>query len=154
MRERIRERLELVTKAVERHATIGNATVGDITRDVGGALAELISSQSEWHLLFIEFWARAVRDPELRDEFARERRSARGVIASLLQEQAADANVELPAPAEQLAVAVLALANGIAIEQLADPDGVDPSTFGVIVGLLLEGLTIPAATERSERPLA
>ena len=58
MRERIRERLELVTKAVERQAT-----VRDITRDAASALAELISSQAEWHLLFIEFWARAVRDP-------------------------------------------------------------------------------------------
>jgi AcrR family transcriptional regulator len=138
MRERIRERLELVTKAVERQAT-----VRDIARDAGGALAELISSQAEWHLLFIEFWARAVRDPDLRDEFARERRSTRALIASLLQEQAAQANVELPAPAEQLAVAVLALANGIAIEHLADPDTVDASTFGVILGLLLDRLTIP-----------
>jgi AcrR family transcriptional regulator len=137
MRERIRERLELVTKAVERQAT-----VRDITRDAASALAELISSQAEWHLLFIEFWARAVRDPDLRDEFARERRSARELIASLLQEQAAAANVELPAPAEQLAIAVLALANGIAIEHLADPDTVDASTFGVILGLLLDGLTI------------
>src|ERR1700689_292354 len=51
MRERIRERLELVNKAVERQAT-----VRDITRDAGSALAELISSQAEWHLLFIEFW--------------------------------------------------------------------------------------------------
>jgi hypothetical protein len=106
-------------------------------------LAELMSSQAEWHLLFIEFWAHAVRDPALRQEFARERRSARGLIASLLQEQAARAGVELPAPAEQLAVGVLALANGIAIEHLADPDTVDPSTFGVMLGLLLEGLTIP-----------
>jgi AcrR family transcriptional regulator len=143
MRERIRERLELVTKAVERQAT-----VRDITRDAGSALAELISSQAEWHLLFIEFWARAVRDPDLRNEFARERRAARGLIASLLQEQAAEANVELPAPAEQLAVAVLALANGIAIEHLADPDTVDASTFGVILGLLLDGLTIPGTRDR------
>ena len=74
---------------------------------------------------------------------ARERRSARGLIASLLQEQATAANVELPAPAEQLAIAVLALANGIAIEHLADPDTVDASTFGVILGLLLDGLTVP-----------
>jgi AcrR family transcriptional regulator len=145
MRERIRERVELVTKAVERQAT-----VRDITRDAGSALAELISSQAEWHLLFIEFWARAVRDPDLRDEFARERRSARGLIASLLQEQATEASVELPAPAEQLAVAALALANGIAIEHLADPDTVDTSTFGVILGLLLDGLTIPGTRRPPE----
>ena len=143
MRERIRERVELVTRAAR-----DQASVQDITRDAAGGLAALISSQAEWHLLFIEFWARAVRDPDLRNEFARERRSARGLIASLLQEQAAEANVELPAPAEQLAVAVLALANGIAIEHLADPDTVDASTFGVILGLLLDGLTSPARGDR------
>src|SRR5271165_4197335 len=142
MRERIGERLELVAEAVERQAS-----VGDIARDAGGALAELISSQAGWHLLFIEFWARAVRDPRLGREFARERRSARELIARVLKERAAEANADLPAPAEQLAVAVLALSNGIAIEHLADPDAVEPSTFGVILGLLLDGVAVPSASE-------
>jgi hypothetical protein len=39
---------------------------------------------------------------------------------------------------------VLALSNGIAIEHLADPDTVDPSTFGVALGLLLDRLLVPA----------
>jgi AcrR family transcriptional regulator len=139
MRERIGERLALVAEAVERQRT-----VGDITRDAGSGLAQLMSSQSNWHLLFIEFWARAVRDPGLRDEFARERRSARKLITQFLEERAVEADVNLPAPAEQLAVAVLALSNGIAIEHLADPDTVDPSIFGVTLSLLLDGLLTPA----------
>jgi AcrR family transcriptional regulator len=139
MRERIDERLDLVSEAAELQAT-----PGDIAREAGSALAELISSQADWHLLFIEFWARAVRDPDRRKEFARERRSARRLIARVLQERAAEANVDLPAPAEQLAVAVLALSNGIAIEHLADPEAVDASTFGVILRLLLDGLVIPS----------
>jgi AcrR family transcriptional regulator len=139
MRERIGERLALVAEAVERQRT-----VGDITRDAGSGLAQLMSSQSDWHLLFIEFWARAVRDPGLRDEFARERRSARKLITQFLEERAVEADVNLPAPAEQLAVAVLALSNGIAIEHLADPDTVDPSIFGVTLSLLLDGLLTPA----------
>jgi len=142
MRERIGERLELVAEAAERQST-----VEDVTRDAGGALAKLISSQADWQLLFIEFWARAVRDPDLREEFARERRSARGLIARVLEERAAEAKINLPAPAEQLAVAVLALSNGVAIEHLADPDTVDASTFGVILGLLLDGLLIPSAPD-------
>jgi len=142
MRERIGERLELVAEAAERQAT-----VEDITRDAGGALAKLISSQADWQLLFIEFWARAVRDPDLREEFARERRSARGLIARVLEERAAEAKIDLPAPAEQLAVGVLALSNGVAIEHLADPDAVDASIFGVILGLLLDGLLIPSAPD-------
>jgi len=139
MRERIDERLALVTEAVERQAT-----VREITRDAGSGLAQLMSSQRDWHLLFIEFWARAVRDPELHDELARERRSVRGLIAQFLETRAAEAEINLPAPAEQLAVAVLALSNGIAIEHLADPDTVDPSIFGVTLGLLLDSLLTPA----------
>ena len=141
MRERIDERLALVKEAVERQGTIG-----DITRDAGSGLAQLMSSQRDWHLLFIEFWARAVRDPTLHDEFVYERRFVRGVIAQFLEAQAEQAGINLPAPADQLAVAVLALSNGIAIEHLADPDTVDPSTFGVILGLLLDKLLTPAAS--------
>jgi AcrR family transcriptional regulator len=139
MRERIDERLALATGAVERQAT-----VSDMTRDAGSGLAQLMSSQRDWHLLFIEFWARAVRDPVLHDEFVHERRSVRGLIARFLEAQAEQAEVDLPAPADQLAVVVLALSNGIAIEHLADPDTVDPSTFGVALGLLLDRLLVPA----------
>lgn len=138
MRDRIGERLELVAEAVDRQATLQ-----DIASDAGGGLVELISSQADWHLLFIEFWARAVRDPSLREEFARQRRSARWQIARFLEQHADQIGVDLPAPADQLAITVLALSNGIAIEQLADPDTVDPSIFGVVLGLLLDGLDVP-----------
>ncbi len=138
MRDRIDERLALVAAAVDRQTTLQDAT-----RDAGAGLAELIFSQADWHLLFIEFWARAVRDPSLRKEFARQRRAARELIAGFIEQQAAQLGTELPAPADQLAVAVLALSNGIAIEQLADPDTVDPSIFGTTLGLLLNRLGIP-----------
>jgi AcrR family transcriptional regulator len=138
MRERIDERLALVTEAVER-----DATVREIASDASSGMAQLMSSQRDWHLLFIEFWARAVRDPDLHDEFARERRSVRALIAQFLEARAADAGVDLPVSAEQLAVVVLALSNGIAIEHLADPDTVDPSIFGVALNLLLDRLLVP-----------
>lgn len=144
MRERIGERLAMVSEAVESEAT-GDA----ITREAGAGLGEMIFSQTDWHLLFIEFWARAVRDPELREEFARQRRSARELIAGFLQQQADQLGIELPMPPDQLAVAVLALSNGIAIEQLADPDTVDPSIFGSILGLLLKGLRAKGSTGAS-----
>jgi AcrR family transcriptional regulator len=145
MRERIDERLALVTEAVER-----DATVREIASDASSGMAQLMSSQRDWHLLFIEFWARAVRDPDLHDELARERRSVRALIAQFLEARAAEAGVDLPAPAEQLAVVVLALSNGIAIEHLADPDTVDPSIFGVALNLLLDRLLMPAAAPSSQ----
>lgn len=145
MDERIGERLALVAGAVDRQST-----VSEITRDAADRVVELMGSQHDWHLLFIEFWARAVRDPALHEEFARHRRAARGVIARFLERQAAQAKVELPAAADQLAVAVLALSNGIAIEHLADPETVDPGTFATILGLLLGGLGSPAEPSVAE----
>jgi AcrR family transcriptional regulator len=135
MAERIGERLALVAEAIDRQSTPET-----MTSDAGSQLVGLISSQADWHLLFIEFWARAVRDPSLREDFARHRRAAREVIARFLEQQAAEVGVDLPAPADQLAVAVLALSNGIAIEHLADPENIDPLIFGVILSLLLQGL--------------
>jgi AcrR family transcriptional regulator len=140
MAERIDQRLALVAAAVDRQST-----PEAMTSDAGSELVGLISSQADWHLLFIEFWARAVRDPSRKEELARHRRAAREVIGSFLEQQAAEVGVDLPAPADQLAVAVLALSNGIAIEHLADPESIDPSTFGVILGLLLQGLGAPKA---------
>jgi len=138
MREHIDDRLALVSSAVSREST-----VADATRDAAAGLGELISSQADWQLLFIEFWVRAVRDPDLRDEFVRQRRAVRELIARFVEQHAAHMGVELQAPADQIAVAVLALTNGIAIEQLADPEAVDPSLFATTLGLLLDGLQVP-----------
>jgi AcrR family transcriptional regulator len=135
LQERIGERLALVAEVVDRRST-----PEAVTSDAGSKLVGLISSQADWHLLFIEFWARAVRDPSLREEFARHRRTARKVIAHFIEQQASELGVELPASADELAIAVLSLSNGFAIEQLADPETIDPSIFGSILGLLLKGL--------------
>jgi AcrR family transcriptional regulator len=140
MSERIGERLALATAAVQRETSAaGESSAGEITREAAAGLTGLMASQADWHLLFIEFWTRAVRDPALRKDFARHRRAAREVIARFLEQQAAHAGVELPASAEQLAITVLALSNGIAIEHLADPDTVDPKILTTILGLLLDG---------------
>ncbi len=131
---RIRCVLEGVVERVE-VAAHRNGGAGRV-----GLAVVAIFNQADWQLLFIEFWARAVRDPNLREEFARQRRAARELIARFIEQQAARPGVDLPAPSAQLAIAVLALSNGIAIEHLADPETVDRSVFGATLGLLLGGL--------------
>jgi AcrR family transcriptional regulator len=132
LHERIAERLALVTEAIDAQATAGEAAF-----EVGRALAGLSVEQGDWHMLFIEFWAQAVRDPQRREEFARHRRQVRDLIAGFLERLAVVHEVTLPAPAEQLALAILALSNGISIERLADPQSVDPATFATTLNLLL-----------------
>ena len=53
--------------------------------------------------------------------------------------------------AEQLAILMLALSNGLAIEQIVQPRGVDPDLFGRAVELIAVGL-LQVATEANETP--
>ena len=132
LRERIEERLETVA-----HVTREGGTASDQAERAGHSLAELLEREPNWHRLFIEFWVRAVHDPHLQHELAEQRRPMRALIADMLEEQAAKLELELPAASDELAVIVLALSNGIAIEHLADPDTVRPDLFATALRLLL-----------------
>ncbi len=135
MGERIEERVESATDAISHRSSAEAQSL-----EVGRRLTEKLTEQPEWHLLFIEFWARAVRDPELREEFARRRRPLRLSIAELVERAAAEHGVQLPISPESLATAVLALSNGLAIERLADPDSVPTELFGAVLNLMLGAL--------------
>ena len=87
--------------------------------------------------LFIEYWSHAVRDPDLRPEFAARFGALRDATARLIADEAAAAGVDLPLDAEEIAVAVNALTNGIALEHLADPEAVPVELYGRLLSLLL-----------------
>ncbi|MGH2864058.1 MAG: TetR/AcrR family transcriptional regulator [Solirubrobacteraceae bacterium] len=118
---------------------------------VAERLAEMLISERAWNLLFIEFWARAVRDPRVREEWARHRRRARKLVAESIEQHTRANGVELPAPADELAVAVIALSNGIAMEHLADPASADPKLFADALGLLLRSRTAEPTAASSTR---
>jgi AcrR family transcriptional regulator len=82
---------------------------------VGREFAAYVRQRRRWLTLLIEFWAQAARDPKLRPKFAERHGKLRSAIADVLS---------LALPAEQLATVVIALTNGMAVEQLADPHGV------------------------------
>jgi AcrR family transcriptional regulator len=129
--DRLHQRLELVADANGQH---------DLRRlfdDAEDDLAALFQGQRDWHQLFIEAWTRAVRDPERRVKWARERRAAQAVIAEFFDRHAAAAGDPLPVPAADLALAAMALSNGLAMEFIADPESVDPGLFGRVLGLLV-----------------
>jgi len=132
MRERIQQRLEAVGEA-----TAQPGTIDEQTARAGAQLTGLLEQQPDWHRLYIEFWGRAVRDETLRAELVEQRRPMRAMIASFLEGLSARYGVALPAAADDLAVIILALSNGIAIEHLADPETVDPKLYATALNLLL-----------------
>jgi AcrR family transcriptional regulator len=87
---------------------------------LGERLAAFTADDPMWHLAFLEFWAASVRGPRENGEELRERRREfRDEIADELVRAGVDEH------ADQLAVLILALSNGLAVERAIDAESAD-----------------------------
>jgi AcrR family transcriptional regulator len=107
----------------------------------------MIEREPELLLLFMEFWAYGVRDAQVRPKVAARFAQVREMLTKLIADGVREFDLELAIPAEQLAVAIDALADGIARQKLADPDAVPDDLMGRVLSLLLAGATRPAGTD-------
>jgi AcrR family transcriptional regulator len=113
-----------------------DAPVADWVRAIGDGLMTAITEHPDWHLLFIEFWQRAMRDPDARERFIAQRRHLRRLISAAIRERSTELHLRPPLDPDDLATIVLALSNGLAIEYLLDPKAVPRSLFGeALLGL-------------------
>jgi AcrR family transcriptional regulator len=137
--------LALLQREIERQAEGVAAAVAERgsldERARGGAeyWVEFLDREPELVLLFMEFWAYAVRNPEIRSRFAARYAEVRASLARIIDEGARELGVELLRPPEQLAAAIDALADGFALQKLADPDSIPDELFGDALTMLLEG---------------
>ena len=151
--------LALMEREIDAHAREISAAVETrhsvAERATGGAKQwmTMIEREPELLLLFMEFWAYGVRDPAVRPKVAERFAQVRRTLTALIEDGVRDFNLELVIPAEQLAIAIDALADGIARQKLADPDAIPDELMGRILGLLLAGATRPAGgTDRRSGP--
>jgi hypothetical protein len=123
-------------------------------RATGGARQwmTMIEREPEVLLLFMEFWAYGVRDAGVRSKVAARFAQVREMLTRLIADSAREFDLELDIPAEQLAVAIDALADGIARQKLADPDAVPDELMGRVLSLLLAGATRPARRGTRSEP--
>ncbi len=141
--------LALLDREIDEHAREIEEAVRERTSVVerarGGAdrWMAMIEREPELQLLFMEFWAYAGRDPKVRRQVAASFARARQVLTRLIADGARDFELELELPAEQLAVAIDALADGIARQKMADPESVPDELMGRVLALLLAGATRP-----------
>ena len=108
---------------------------------------DFLDREPELVLLFMEFWAYAVRHPEVRSRFAARYAEVRRSLARMIGEGARDLGIELRRSPEELAVAVDALADGFALQKLADPESVPNALLGEALAMLLEGASRKPAAE-------
>jgi len=140
MNRQIDERIHDVTEAIAKVA--GRA---DAVHAIATAVTAATYRDPGWHVAFLEFWTKAMRTPTLRQSLAVQRRRAREIIAEKVQQHADARDIDLPLPPSTLAVTILALSNGLAVEQLLDTTHAEPSVLDDI----LSALMIPEC--RSER---
>jgi AcrR family transcriptional regulator len=78
-----------------------------------------------WLAVFFEFWAHAVRRPELRGRFAAIHLGAQRPLVDALEDHARTHGIDLPDDARRLTVALYAMQLGLSLERLVLPDLVD-----------------------------
>ena len=109
-------------------------------REVGERLAAIQSgSEGQWLFqLWLELLAHAGREPGFRRIAADFWRDNRRLSASAIASSFEEAGKELPAPADHLASAMIALDIGLAIQHFVDPRGVPlklyPELYELIFG--------------------
>jgi AcrR family transcriptional regulator len=125
--DRVNARLALAREALAE---------SDAPRDGDGLVAVLgraLRNDRDWELLFLEFWQRAVREPAVGRQFAAHRARLRATIAEFIRAAARRRGVRLAFSATHAATLVLALSNGMAIEEVACPGTVPPDLFNRVL---------------------
>jgi AcrR family transcriptional regulator len=112
----------------------------DVSADADAVIAALFAALDdgrEQFLVFLDFWAYAVRKPELADELAQRMAALRDAVTARLEERERETGRPLPLPAATLAVLLLAAWRGLALERLADRDAVAAEALTPLLATLL-----------------
>jgi AcrR family transcriptional regulator len=139
--ERVDERLAHLRTSLGGPADAADA-LPDEARDVTRSFKE----SREWRLLLLEFVAYAARNPRFARRLQGHKRKLHAAIGEALQSYLSARAIRPPIPVDQLAVAVSGLANGLAMEELADPGCVPDALLGQVLELMVS----PATHESEE----
>jgi AcrR family transcriptional regulator len=101
----------------------------------------MLQQERDAVLLLVDFWNQAVRDPTAAAKFAERHARLRTLIGRIVEGIARDQGLGLAVPREQVATALIALANGFAIERLADPTAAPDELFAHAIAAVLRGFS-------------
>jgi len=142
LEERIDERVDRLTERP------GLADDADMRREARHVVETLKGSRT-WRLLLLEFVAYTARNRASARALRSKRRMFREALAATLERRACTLEIEPALPADQLALLITALVNGLAIEELAEPGIVPTDLLADALPLLLGPAT---QTRKQDRP--
>lgn len=156
-----RSKDELVLTLMEEHAADRitkslqamqvDLTPTQVAHQVGVVLAQEMRADAGWHRLLAEYAALARRDPAAAEGLRRGRREVRTAVAGVLDRLVETFPITLPMPSADLAVVVLALGNGLALESEIEPDGVRDDLFAQVLGIIASDV-VTVVTETAPAP--
>ena len=139
-------------------------TVEQQARGAADRWMAILRERPDYFPLLIEFWAYAIREPQLRERLAGRFAALRSASARLALEGATSQGYSPSAESGELVgMLITALGNGLALAKLADPDAVPDSLYGDMLVLIFQALealareglsavdTAPTATQRQSR---
>ena len=130
----------------------GEATSpGSGPEDFGPYFDNLTQRDRDWWLLSYEFWAYAVRNPEVAEKLAVHWADSRRAVARMIAARFAAEDETLPVPAEDIAVVIGALLEGLVLQQLVDPGTPRGEVFARALTWLFAGLSRPTSTAGGQR---
>jgi AcrR family transcriptional regulator len=115
-------------------------TIEEQARQAGSDFIAAIEAEPEWERLFFEFAAYAARNEGFRLELVKRYRGLRERIAELFERRAGEVGMEPPLPASQVAMMTFAMANGVGLERLLEPEAVDDDLFPSMLVTFFAGL--------------
>lgn len=101
---------------------------------------ELMRGQRELLLLYHEYALLAARDPALRERLVERQRGLRAAMGRAFATRYARTGLPLDIPGERLATAVMAMADGLSLEHLVDPEVVGEDLLEEILNLIYAGI--------------
>lgn len=117
----------------------------DMSAEATRAFAQQLDGEREAMLLEREYWSLAIRDPELRAQYAKRQAELRDALASGLEARARRLGApELTVSAEEVARIVMSIIGGLAVDELVEPGSVRPELLGEALALVYAGLVARA----------
>jgi AcrR family transcriptional regulator len=132
--DRLNEPMKHAADVIDRSA----GTTEELAMAGARAFVDVVQQEREVFLLALEMNIHVARHPELAPAFAAGRREQLAEVADIITEHSKASGDALPLPAFQMAIAVEALSQGIALHTLVDPEGVPDDLLGRVYSLLFQ----------------
>jgi AcrR family transcriptional regulator len=126
---------EQIVTALERGGDTAAAA-----RELSRSMLDSVQRHADYYVLFVEYWLRAVRDPQLRERLIDRRRTAAAEQARHIVESTA--TVQSGRRLTELAELVVTINLGVAMEEVLRPGTIDPDLLARLITALLESIAV------------